>query len=118
MAGVERNPHQSVPGTELLVDQNQSAFAHTYKHISYGNRRIILVPQPSDDPNDPLLWPRWKKWLVLGNGLFYAFNGAITGPMMAGGQSCLYFLLCPRNSINCGYRLQEWINSRLSSNYL
>ncbi|KAK3986073.1 major facilitator superfamily domain-containing protein [Cladorrhinum sp. PSN332] len=23
--------------------------------------QIILVPQPSDSPNDPLNWPRWKK---------------------------------------------------------
>ena len=22
---------------------------------------ILLIPQPSDDPNDPLNWPQWKK---------------------------------------------------------
>lgn len=26
----------------------------------------ILVPQPSDDPRDPLNWPRYKKGLFLG----------------------------------------------------
>lgn len=25
---------------------------------------IILVPQPSDDPNDPLNWPLWKRDLI------------------------------------------------------
>lgn len=26
---------------------------------------IILVPQPSDDPNDPLNWPLWKRDMSL-----------------------------------------------------
>lgn len=25
------------------------------------NTDILLIPQPSDDPNDPLNWPQWKK---------------------------------------------------------
>lgn len=29
------------------------------KHDSSG--RFVLVPQPSDSPNDPYNWPRWKK---------------------------------------------------------
>jgi hypothetical protein len=24
----------------------------------------VLVPQPSDDPNDPLNWPKWRKALA------------------------------------------------------
>jgi hypothetical protein len=76
-----------VPGTELLIDQDKSDTSHQYQHVACGDSRIILVPQPSlTDPNDPLLWPRWKKWTVFGNGLFYGFNGAVTGPMMAGGM--------------------------------
>jgi MFS family permease len=37
--------------------------------IRYGTGRYAtteLVPQPSDDPDDPLRWPRWKKELNLG----------------------------------------------------
>jgi hypothetical protein len=29
------------------------------KHDPTG--RFVLVPQPSDSPNDPYNWPRWKK---------------------------------------------------------
>jgi hypothetical protein len=29
-----------------------------------GNSDIVLIPQPTDDPNDPLNWPRWKKWFA------------------------------------------------------
>jgi hypothetical protein len=42
----------------------------------------ILSPQPTDDPNDPLNWPQWAKWLILGQvalGAFQTpFNNAIT----------------------------------------
>ena len=37
-------------------------------HLKYdtsGAVPIILVPQPSDDPNDPLNWPLWKRDLTL-----------------------------------------------------
>lgn len=27
--------------------------------------KTVLIPQPTDDPVDPLNWPRWKKSLVL-----------------------------------------------------
>lgn len=82
-------PYQSSPGTEILVDQSGPGHGNLrgYRHVSHGDNRILLVPQPSlNDPNDPLHWPRWKKWLTLFNGCFYTFNGAMTGPMMAGGQ--------------------------------
>jgi MFS family permease len=34
------------------------------KNIKFGrgkNSKVELIPQPSDDPNDPLNWPRWRK---------------------------------------------------------
>lgn len=39
---------------------------------------IILLPRPSSDPNDPLTWPKWRKYLNFGLASFYA--------MMAYGQ--------------------------------
>lgn len=36
-----------------------STEAHRFK--SKKNSDIVLVPQPTDDPNDPLSWPAWKK---------------------------------------------------------
>lgn len=85
----ERKPQPVAPGTELLLDQGDLTSRH-YKHVPHGDGRILLVPQPSlKDPNDPLLWSPWKKWCVFGNGLIYAFLGAVTGPMMAGGMNQL-----------------------------
>ncbi|KAH0526611.1 hypothetical protein TsFJ059_009912 [Trichoderma semiorbis] len=43
--------------------------------IKYGTGKfshVELVPQPSDDPQDPLNWPQWKKELNLASLLFMA----------------------------------------------
>ncbi|KAK7887414.1 hypothetical protein LTR67_009834 [Exophiala xenobiotica] len=59
-------PH--VPGTVIL----EEAYAHSesvtggLKHGKGRNANIVLVPQPSNDPNDPLNWPKSKKLTVLG----------------------------------------------------
>jgi hypothetical protein len=43
-----------LPGTEVMADIG----AH---HFVKGAHREVLVPQPSDDPNDPLNWSlSWK----------------------------------------------------------
>lgn len=81
-----------VPGTEILyangeVDGVDAGRLHHLQRVKHGDSHILLVPQPSlDDPNDPLRWSAWKKSLTLFNGLWYSFNGAITGPIMAAGQ--------------------------------
>ncbi len=54
-----------VPGTVLLED---SDIAHQHSHVKQGTGKeanIILVPQPSNDPNDPLNWPLWQRDLIL-----------------------------------------------------
>jgi len=46
-----------VPGTAVLDEKSAHAESHTgnLKHVA-GHPEVILVPQPSDDPNDPLNW--------------------------------------------------------------
>ncbi|KZS96641.1 MFS general substrate transporter [Sistotremastrum niveocremeum HHB9708] len=62
-----------VPGTSVFSDDPNAAAVSAYdgldlsklKHGSGRNSHIVLVPQPSDDPNDPLNWPQWKKHMVV-----------------------------------------------------
>lgn len=63
-----------MPGTTLF-SQDPNAIAESQyagvdlaslKHGTGRDAHIVLVPQPSDDPNDPLNWPRWKKHLTYG----------------------------------------------------
>lgn len=80
----------ATPGTEIMMDEaghgSTESRLRNLQHAKIGDGHILLVPQPSlTDPNDPLRWSTSKKWTVLMNGVYYAFNGAITGPMMAGG---------------------------------
>ncbi|KAF5671980.1 transporter HOL1 [Fusarium circinatum] len=50
-----------VPGTVLLVDLDGTLETrHAQAH-----RDIVLVPTPSDDPDDPLNWSRWRKTLLM-----------------------------------------------------
>jgi len=91
--GITPAPVLHIPGTELLYDINASSQLSNLQHVAHGDGHILLVPQPSlTDPNDPLRWPLWKKWAVLMNGVWYSFNGAVTGPIMAAGMLtyCLF----------------------------
>ena len=46
-----------VPGTTVLDKKRSHTESHNgnLKHVT-GHPEVILVPQPSDDPNDPLNW--------------------------------------------------------------
>ncbi|GAB0136031.1 hypothetical protein EsDP_00004348 [Epichloe bromicola] len=65
---LEPRGHQSVPGTTRYFDdpdRPQEATGEVHlKCDTSGGVPIILVPQPSDDPNDPLNWPLWKRDLI------------------------------------------------------
>ena len=48
-----------------------------------GPKAIILVPQPSDDPNDPLNWPLWKRDVITFILSLTAIFGTSLGPILA-----------------------------------
>ena len=48
-----------LPGTEVMTDVGEH-------HFVKGAHRQVLVPQPSDDPNDPLNWSTpWKTACII-----------------------------------------------------
>ena len=65
---VDRSNLQNVPGTFLLNDTAAHAeeAVQALKHSTGKDARIVLSPQPSEDPNDPLNWPMWRKELIIG----------------------------------------------------
>ncbi|KAK0845849.1 hypothetical protein LTS16_012508 [Friedmanniomyces endolithicus] len=74
-----------VPGTVLLNDHA----AHTeditgaLKHGQGRDAEIVLSPQPSEDPNDPLNWSTWKKesiiWILCLGAMLHA---GVNGPFL------------------------------------
>ncbi|GAA6002434.1 hypothetical protein JCM10207_001117 [Rhodosporidiobolus poonsookiae] len=75
-----------VPGTSLLDDLKADATTQEgAAHLKRDKKGIVLVPQPSDDPRDPLNWPTWKREACYWNIVFAtALVGAI-GPLIAPG---------------------------------
>ncbi|CDK29512.1 unnamed protein product [Kuraishia capsulata CBS 1993] len=61
-----------IPGTVHLVDVDKSL---NVKHN--GDSDLVLIPQPSDDPNDPLRWSKKKKWGQFGILWFWSFFTAV-----------------------------------------
>lgn len=77
-------PH--VPGTIFLNDESaqpDDTITAGLKHGTGRNSHIILAPQPSEDPNDPLNWSSFKKeyviWILL---LGSVLNAATNGPFL------------------------------------
>ncbi|KAH7026872.1 major facilitator superfamily domain-containing protein [Macrophomina phaseolina] len=59
--GIINTSEEKVPGTVSLIDEGVGDTSRRLKHATGKNAHIVLVPQPSEDPNDPLNWPLWKK---------------------------------------------------------
>ncbi|KAF2474725.1 MFS transporter-like protein [Lindgomyces ingoldianus] len=63
---LEDNKLEHVPGTALVLEddrrqETEHAFARDASLKYDATGQILLVPQPSDDPNDPLNWSLWKR---------------------------------------------------------
>lgn len=64
---LDDNKLEHVPGTAPLSELGRTDLEIAASGIDRGllkhdkTGEIVLVPQPSDSPNDPYNWPRWKK---------------------------------------------------------
>ncbi|KAL9057200.1 MAG: hypothetical protein Q9206_002449 [Seirophora lacunosa] len=65
---LEPQTSKHVPGTSLMLDDASRPPLGQDSCLKYdrsGPVPVLLVPQPSDDPDDPLNWPRWKRDVIL-----------------------------------------------------
>jgi hypothetical protein len=77
---LDSNKLTHVPGTVLLDEQAGHSEDQTrnLKHATGKDAHIILAPQPSEDPNDPLNWSQFRKDLALAVLCFGAIINAAT----------------------------------------
>lgn len=61
-----------IPGSVHLVDTNVDV-------TNDGQKDIILVPQPSNDPEDPLNWSQWRKHVTFAWAFFFVFMASGQG---------------------------------------
>lgn len=85
--GVLEDTHlEHVPGTALLTDvispdHHGVLDTSVLKHDKGKDSDVLLVPQPSNSPNDPLNWPLWKKDLML---FLICIDTAVVGAWVSG----------------------------------
>ena len=78
-----------VPGTAPLVEiddgwhrgiteiiQRADFVFSGLKHGTGGDKSIILIPQPSNSPRDPLQWPLWRRDFIF---FIFSVNSAVIG---------------------------------------
>src|SRR5882757_6112957 len=84
-----------VPGTVHLVDLEGADSSHLHtsstadtlegtmraKHASKGQRDIVLVPTPSNDPDDPLNWSPRRKLLSTSCMCMYTLMASLNSPL-------------------------------------
>ncbi|VUC24123.1 unnamed protein product [Clonostachys rosea] len=79
---------EHVPGTATLSELHATPDAQDHDTSLPANLKrdpksgIILVPQPSDDPNDPYNWPRRKKELFTVSFMFGCGAVGAVGPIL------------------------------------
>ncbi|KAL9115509.1 MAG: hypothetical protein Q9227_000830 [Pyrenula ochraceoflavens] len=95
---------QQVPGSvDLVEDEKRRAeVERSQAHLKKDKTgRIVLVPQPSDDPNDPLNWALWKRDLILLVLCFSAVISSVSTPQLA---AISLYLLTNVYHGNVGYK--------------
>ncbi|GMM27985.1 hypothetical protein DAMA08_007010 [Martiniozyma asiatica (nom. inval.)] len=78
----------AIPGTSQLVEEDSE------------NGEIVLIPTPSDDPNDPLNWSYRRKMLQMFCIILYCYGGSVPG-------CCIYSIITeiaadPSNDLTVG----------------
>lgn len=99
-----------VPGTVNLEERrDHEADRRGLKHGTGRSAHIILAPQPSDDPNDPLNWVYAKKLAVI---LIVTYGSclcaAVIGPLLSAGTAVVAIDLkisIPDVTVMSGYEL-------------
>ncbi|KAH8596049.1 serine/threonine kinase 16 [Bisporella sp. PMI_857] len=85
---IKHTSPELAPGTVLLED-NAAHEGISTSHLKHGtgrNKNIVLIPQPSDDPNDPLNFSFAKKMVILTvTGFGISIFASTVGPLLNAG---------------------------------
>ncbi|KAF7549257.1 hypothetical protein G7046_g8408 [Stylonectria norvegica] len=77
---------EHVPGTTRYFEDPTLPPTNNHSHTGLKLDKtgtIILIPQPSDDPNDPLNWPLWRRDLTTFVLCFAGVLATALGPILA-----------------------------------
>lgn len=78
---LEPSDRRDPPGTVHIKDDDREQ--HHDNQLKRDKKNRILNPQPSDDPNDPLNWPLWRRDLILAILSLVSVIAATASPLLA-----------------------------------
>lgn len=63
-----RNNPEYIPGTFNIYASYDTGEVSSYAvgKLKTSRKGVVLIPQPSDSPNDPLNWSKWRKFIHFG----------------------------------------------------
>ncbi|KAL5371972.1 hypothetical protein DPSP01_013850 [Paraphaeosphaeria sporulosa] len=62
-----------IPGTEIMKDAGGVHFVHAQNSAEL----VVLIPQPTNRPDDPLNWSPWWKFIVIFNQGFFVISSIV-----------------------------------------
>lgn len=93
-----------IPGTtNIFSSSDDSSSNHTGRPLKKNKDGVILLPQPSDSPNDPLNWSAWRKtWHFLVVCFITGLTAAISNDAGAAQDSLNQFYGISYDAMNTG----------------
>lgn len=103
----DRHHPDYIPGTFNIYSSPDSESdvksASTTGRLKTDKHGVVLIPQPSDSPNDPLNWSKWRKFLHFGLMAFItAFTAATSNDAGATQDSLNEYYGISYDSMNVG----------------
>lgn len=83
--GILEAGEKRVPGTALMEEEDltNTVLDPNLKYDLTGPIPIVLIPQPSDSPDDPLNWPLWQRDFIVFILCMISVLAATLGPLLA-----------------------------------
>lgn len=101
----DRHHPEYIPGTFNIYSSpdSESDLKSTTSRLKTDKYGVVLIPQPSDSPNDPLNWTKWRKYLHFGLMSFItAFTAATSNDAGAAQDSLNEYYGISYASMNTG----------------
>ncbi|KAK5943314.1 hypothetical protein PMZ80_004321 [Knufia obscura] len=103
--GILEPNDEHVAGTVYVYEQARSNVERLGSESNLKRDRtgkITLIPQPSDDPNDPLNWPVWKRDTILAVLTIVAVIATTAAPLLAADsvQLAIFFVKTFQDAAN------------------
>lgn len=101
----DRHHPEFTPGTFDIYSFGESENESKYSSgkLKTDKNGVILIPQPSDSPNDPLNWSKWRKFIHFGLMSFVtAFTAATSNDAGAAQDSLNEYYGISYDSMNTG----------------